>query len=40
MYTNYRLQFDFISDYHVDTYGLLNVLFMDKYAIGVERING
>ncbi len=39
-YTNYRLQFDFISDYHVDTYGLLNVMFMDKYAIGVERIFG
>ncbi|MFM8741645.1 MAG: hypothetical protein ACKOC0_15800, partial [Cytophagales bacterium] len=38
MYSKYHLQFDFISDYWVDTYGLLNVTFMNKHVIGVERL--
>lgn len=38
MYSTYRLQFDFVSDYWVDTYGLLNVKFMNKHVIGVERL--
>jgi hypothetical protein len=38
MYSTYRLQFDFVANYHVDTYGLLYVTFMNKHVISVERI--
>lgn len=34
----YLLQFHLISDYSLDTYGLLNVIFMNKHVVGVERI--
>ncbi len=37
MYETYKLYFDFISDFHVDTYGRLIVTFMNRCVIGVER---